>query len=311
MSKQRKILIYIMFPFVTVGLIMILITAIFGFILEKFSENTSFLLALISVILIVLGVIIYFSFLPLVKKKEKINYAKEVSTDFSDIMPLDFQKHYVLLGFEVIVKVQDKGLFFPQMKQLIPYSDMEIEIEHRDFYGHIENYFKIKINQKKYKKYPKSCYLMFNRNLLAVFKEYHVQLLGLEKLDPNYQTPKVTKKYLKKYTYPLRFLFIKIGVTLALITAVILLSINQVGGPYIYLGILPICLIWMHTSRSGSLYIYDDMVMLKRNMIKTYIKYEDILNVDIKDKHLYVVSTLDYLQFDANPEIVEEIKKYL
>lgn len=307
MGKLKKIMYYIITPLMGIGLIALVVLLFIALVGDKSSSWPGWLIfGIIIGAAFILSLLIYLFMNPFVKKEERKVYEDSVSQDFSNISDNGQIKIVPVLGYDEIIKIQKDGFYFGKLHKLIKYQDMTLSIHHKEFYGRIDNYIKIKVDHKKYKDFPNACFIDYSKVIMYQLLKYQVEVNNLENLQINKKT-KDKKKILEKYHYSYKGLIIKILLSIILITVgtcLLFFIENKVFG---YLALMPAVLIWINNNKSGTLMLTDDSVILKRNFVTVEILYEEIININLNDKHMVISSPFNFIEFENNEELANKI----
>lgn len=312
MNKLRKIMYSIGLPFICIGLILIIVImfiAMFNFGSDWSLSNVS-VLVWITIASLAIGIIITLVMMPFVLKSEKKEYDNSISQDFENLDKDKLPSLFPVIGFDEAVKIQKEGLYFIKLKKLVKYSDLKISIIHKEFYGQKSNFFKIMIDQKNNKNFPKYFYIDYLKEALYQFNNYNVWVDQLENL-------KLTKKDLKKdtsnilkvYHYPYKTLIIKLVISLVLIITGIVIIINKPNNILAYFLMMIAIIILTNNSKTGKLYLTEQGVKLKKNFMRIEIAYDEIININITEKNMTISSFFNFIEFEPIEEIAIEIQK--
>ena len=313
MEKEKNIVKNIMYfislPFIIIALIALIVCVIM-YLINGFKETYVLVCGVIIGISLLISVTSYLILSPFSKRIDKENYSKVTSQNFDEYENTDnIAKIYPVIGFNELCQIQSDGLFFKGIKKLVKYSDVTISIYNRRFYGQIDNYFMIKIDTKKYKNFPNYVYLVYSKSLMYLFKSYNVCINDLDKLQSKKE--KVKDEVLKTYRYPIKYLLIKIAITVALIVAGTL-SILFSDSDYLgYVFYFPILIVWMNNSKSGKVCLTNHSLYLYQHFVKVEMEYREIIKIDVEDKKIKISSPFTFIEFYYDENMIEEIKKHL
>lgn len=314
MNKLRKIMYWISLPFIVMGLIFtvviickMLLTYNDGFTFDSIST-----LVIIGGIAFLIGGIAIGCLYPFVYKAEKQEYDDKTNLDFTNIDESKVMISSPVIGFDEVVKVQKDGILFMKVKKTIKYSDLNVSVIHKEFYGKKSNYFKIWVDTKKHNDFPRYFYLDYTKEMLYLFNKYSVEVSNLQALKETKKDVKKDKSpVLQKYHYSYKGLIFKIIISLVLVIAAVIIILKMENNYIAYFLMLFAILIWSSSKTVGVLLLTENGVILKKNFMRIEIPYDEIINININitDKRMIISSPFNFIEFEPIEEIANEIQK--
>lgn len=312
MNKLRKIMYWISLPFIVIGLIftVIIICKMLVTFNDGFTFDSISTLVIIGGIAFLIGGVVIGCLYPFVYKAEKKEYDEKTNLDFSNIDELKIVPSSPVIGFDEVVKVQKDGLLFMKVKKTIKYSDLKFSVIHKEFYGRKSNYFKIWVDTKKHKDFPKYFYLDYTKEMLYLFCKYNVEVSNLQELKftkKDIQKDKST--VLQKYHYSYKGLIFKIIVSAVLVAGAVIIILKLENNYIAYFLMLFAILIWSSSKTVGVLLLTENGVILKKNFMRIEIPYDEVININIGEKRMTISSPFNFIEFEPIEEIASEIQK--
>ena len=312
MNKLRKIMYSIGLPFICIGLILIIVIMIISMINynEKFSFEKIAIYVWLMLIAFGIGILVILSMLPFVLKSERQEYADKTSLDFTNIDKTHLPVFAPIIGFDEAVKFQSEGLYLIKLKKLLKYNHLKISVLHKEFYGQKNNFFKIEIDNKKYKDLPKFFYIDYLKEILYQFKEYGVEVSNLEELNKSKKDiQEDTSTVINKYHYSYKALILKGVISLAFIAGSVTIIILKDNNIFAYFLMMIAILVWTNGTKTGTLSLTEKGIILKKNFMRIEIPYEEVINIKLTEKNLVISSPFNFIEFEPIEEIALEVQK--